>query len=305
MKNNQGIKLFSPATISMLSYGMKDVTITIDKPGNEILAYVDKEKSGVSIDLFTNSKNDLEGVQDSVVKFANHFLKKIDSKFGIRFKIYNRIPFLSGLGELEANITGVIIAINDLLKVSKSNLFLFEFIIDKSKELDIDILPSNVAANLFGGIILYNKTLNKPIQKLYAPSGLNITIINIQNTINKDIFNNISNSEFFSQSINNATFIKSLFETDHDMLSNSLKNNVFENKIASKIDWYNDVKDISYANAVYAIGFSHYGETVFILNPNTSIKDDNIQELEKYFRNKKIKCELISTIINLNGAYKY
>ncbi len=304
MGNSKGIKLFSPATISMLSYGLKDVSIAIEKPGNEILVKTNS-KTGVDIITYSKEKEDKNNVKASVQDIAEAFLSEIDSKSGVDIEIFNRIPFQAGLAELEANITGVISALNDILNAHFENHRLFDFIITKTDELGIDILASAVAANLFGGIILYNKNLHHPIQKLYAPHGLNLTLIERRNKIDKTIFEDISSNELFEQSKNNAGFIKSLFTTDHDLLSNSLKHNVFDEKIASNIEWYNDVKQISYDNEVYSTGFSHYGETAFIINPNTLIRDENNKAINEYFKSKNIKAKLIETVISLNGIFKY
>ncbi len=304
MGNSKGIKLFSPATISMLSYGLKDVSIAIEKPGNEILVKTNS-KTGIDIITYSKEKEDKNNVKASVQAIAEAFLSEIDSEEGIDIEIFNRIPFQAGLAELEANITGVISALNDILNAHFENRQLFDFIITRADELGIDILTSAVATNLFGGIILYNKNLHHPIQKLYAPHGLNLTLIEKRNKIDKTIFENISSNELFEQSKNNAGFIKSLFTTDHDLLSNSLKYNVFDEKIASNIEWYNDVKQISYDNEVYSIGFSHYGETAFIINPNTLIRDENNKAIIEYFKNKNIKAKLIETVISLNGIFKY
>jgi len=60
-----------------------------------------------------------------------------------------------------------------------------------------------------------------------------------------------------------------------------------------------------YLIEVYSIGFSHFGETVFIINPNTLIRDENNKAMTQYFSKNKIKVKLINTVINLNGIFKY
>lgn len=301
----KGIKFLTPACISMHSYGLKDISIAIDKPGNEIFIYLNEKGKGVEIDTFSKEKRDKEGVKEKVLKFANSFLEEINSELGVSLIIYNRIPFLSGLGLLEANITGVVMAMNELLKSHFRKLELFNFIIKKSSDLNIDISESGIAANLFGGIILYNNNLHNPIQKLYTPHGVNLSIINYRNNITSNNLGTISVEDLFLQSKNNATFIKSLLTSDHDLLSKSLKNNIFEERIAKNIDWFEDIKKISYSNGVYALGFSHFGESIFILNPNTLIKDINHNQLQDYFDSKNIKIDLIETEFNLNGLIKY
>ena len=305
MKTNKGIKLFAPACISMLSYGLRDVSIAIEKPGNEIIAKTNGDNRGVNIVSFSKEKEDENGVKAAVLKIANSFMSTVNAGVGVDLEIFNRIPFYSGLGALEANITGTISALNDILNAHFENQELFDFIINETKINNIDVLPSSIAANIFGGIILFNENLHHPIQKLYAPHGLNLTLIEKRNKIDKEIFENISSQELFDQSRNNAGFIKSLFTTEHDLLSKCLRYNVFDEKIGSNIDWYFDIKKISYDNEVYSIGFSHFGETVFIINPNTLIRDENNKAMTQYFSKNKIKVKLINTVINLNGIFKY
>ncbi len=305
MKTSKGIKLFAPSCISLLSYGLRDISIAINRPGNEILAKLNMDNNDIIFNTYSKEKDDTKGIKDIVLKFAKQFKTKTKSSRGVLFDIFNRIPFNMGLGELEANITGVIFALNNILNTHFENKDIFNFIIETAQEFNLDILQSNVAANIFGGIILYNNNLHHPVQKLYAPLGLNLTIIEKRNKIDNTIFDNTDAQELFEQSKNNAGFIKSLFTTDHDLLANSLKYNVFDDKIAANINWYKDVKSISYNNEVYSIGFSHYGETVFIINPNTHIRDENNKEILQYFKNKGIKAKLIETEINLNGIFVY
>ncbi len=301
MKKTAGLKVNVPSTISMLAYGIPDISIALDMPSNEIVANIGDD-SGFNIEVFTNKANDKENTRQKLELLIEEFAKSFDSNLGVNLKITNKILFGRGLGNLEASLVGSFMVISKILKVNYDKYQLFDLIADTAKKTEISINLSRIAAILFGGIILYNPTLNKPIQKLYAPSGLKITLIDTDIKTDEKLFENVDAKMLFEQSRNNASFVKALFESDHDLLSNSLKNNVFEGELSKNIAWFKDIKDIVYSQGAYAIGFSNKGEISFILNPNTLIQSEINNKINAYFESEKIELKLINTEFNLNGV---
>lgn len=301
--SNSGIKIFAPACISMHSFGLPELSIAIDNPGNEIIAHTDDKDISANIDLYSKEKEDTNNTKEIVLDITNAFLKNTGSNKGIRLEILNKIPFDSGLGQIEAAITGSIVAINDLLKSHLDKKAIFDFIITKIPEYNIEISPSNIAANLFGGIILYNKNTVDKIQKIYNPQGISFSIIIMKRGINRDIISKISSDHFMKQSSNLALLIKGFMISDLDLISDALKNNEFEEFFIDTD--YEEIKRISFKNKVYSTGFSHLGESIVIMNPNTLVAEQNNAELEKYLKMQDKKFKILTSKINLNGLYKY
>ena len=303
--DNSGIKIFAPACISLHSFGIPDLSLAIDNPGIEIIAHIDKKDISTQIDLYSKEKEDENNTKNIVLDIANSFLKHINSDKGVRLEILNKIPFDSGLGQIEAAITGSVVAINDLLKSHVEKKEIFDFIISKSTGYDIKINPANIAANLFGGIILYNKNTANPIQKIYNPHGINFSIVLMKREINDNILDKINASLFIKQSSNMALLIKGLMISDLDLISDALKNNEFEQFFAKNDIIFEKIKEISYKNKVYSTGFTHLGESIVIMNPNTLIAEQNDGELEEYLSMQGKIFKIINSNINLNGLYKY
>ncbi len=301
--SNSGIKIFAPACVSMHSFGMPNLSIAMDNPGNEIIAHIDEKNIYATIDLYSKEKDDKNNTKEIVLDIANAFLKYINSNKGIRFEILNKIPFDSGLGQLESSVTGSIVAINDILKSHLDKQEIFKFLIEKIQDYNIEINPSNIAANLFGGIILYNKNTNNPIQKIYSPHGINFSLILMKREINNGIFDSLDPIHLLDQSSNIALLIKGLMISDLDLIADALKNNELERFFTNKI--FEEIKRISYKNDVYSVGFSHLGESIIIMNPNSLIEDKNSKELEKYLKNNGEKFKILTAKLNLNGLYKY
>lgn len=301
--SNSGIKIFAPACVSMHSFGMPNLSIAMDNPGNEIIAHIDEKNIYATIDLYSKEKDDKNNTKEIVLDIANAFLKYINSNKGIRFEILNKIPFDSGLGQLESSVTGSIVAINDILKSHLDKQEIFKFLIEKIQDYNIEINPSNIAANLFGGIILYNKNTNNPIQKIYSPYGINFSLILMKREINNGTFDSLDPIHLLDQSSNIALLIKGLMISDLDLIADALKNNELERFFTNKI--FEEIKRISYKNDVYSVGFSHLGESIIIMNPNSLIEDKNSKELEKYLKNNGEKFKILTAKLNLNGLYKY
>jgi homoserine kinase len=302
---NSGIKIFAPACISMHYMGLKDLSVALDNPGNEIIAHIDDKNISAKIELYSNEKNDLHKTKEIVIDITNDFLKYIDSHKGVRFEILNRIPFDAGLGQIEAAITGSIVAINDVLKSHLEKEEIFDFIIKKIPEYDIEISPSIIAANLFGGIILYNKNTTNPIQKIYSPQGINFTILLMKRDTNPHLLEKIDSRSLYNQSSDIALLIKGFMISDLDLIADALRNNEFESIITKNDQLYNDIKTISLNNGAYSTGFTHLGESIVIFNSNTLIHEINSMEIEKYLTSKKLNFKIVNSQINLNGMYKY
>ncbi|HHH54034.1 MAG TPA: hypothetical protein ENK91_10275 [Bacteroidetes bacterium] len=300
-----GIKLFAPASLSFYSYGLKNLSICLDNPGNEIKAHIDDTYKTVTLDSYSKEKKDRFGSKEIIKEFAISFLSEFNANTGIKLEISNRIPFDSGLGFLEANITGTLIALNNLLKMHLDKTTIFNFILKNASEKNIRILPSNIAANLYGGIILYNEKAFNPIQKIYNPHGISFTLIPTKSHSNQNPFSQIPSELFPDQAVSIATLIKGLMIDDAELMATGINNNLFEKHLISNMDFMLDIREISFNNKVYALGLAHLGEIIFIVNPNTLIKEQNDAEITEYFKIKNIKLSLYNSNINLNGIYKY
>ena len=300
-----GIKIFAPGCISMHYFGLEDMSLAIDNPGNEILAHIENESNSVRISGFSKEKEDTQGTKSIVENIANDFLTHINISKGVKLDFFNRIPFEAGLGNIEANITAALVAINDLLKSRLEKKEIFNFIAGRKDQYDRKIILSNVAANLFGGIILYTKNIENPIQKIYNPHGISFSIILIKRKSGFDYFNKINTGKIIHQATNIALLIKGLMTSDLDLISGALKNNELENIIAGDDKLYEELKSISYQNGAYSTGFTHLGESIVIINPNTAIAEKNNAAIEKFINSKGIKYKILNAKLNLNGIYKF
>ena len=301
-KYKKGLKVHVPACLSFLAFGLKDMSIALTAPGNEIkISHASNDELYIS--LYTKEKEDNKQYKDILYKIAKAFLDYVDAQEGLDLQFYNRIPFGMGLGNLEANIAGMIFAANDILKSHFTKKKILDFIRNFSVIFSLEINPSNIAANLYGGIILYNENISVPVQKLYSPSGINFTlIINDEEIFNPGIIFEDKES-ILKHNINIATLIKGLIVTDLDLIADSLRARTYP--FEDFLPWYKDIKDISLDNGVYATGFNNRAESVFILNPNTLIRDNNTKAIKKYFSDNKLKLKTIDAEINLNGIFKF
>jgi homoserine kinase len=301
---NTGIKFTSPASVSFYSLGLKNLSVTIEHPYNEIIARKVPSIKGIEIESFSHSRDDEQNVFDTLIKAGNAFAEKFNIGAGTVFNISNRIPFNSGLGNIEASITALISAINELHKVNQDKKQIYDFVEEIELKLGFGINLASVAANLFGGFMAYDPGTAKRIHKIYHPKGLYFSSF----YFNKETIN-VPETAFSShQSDNFSTSLTSLINgliiSDLDLINSGLKNNLFLQSHPKMNSHFDDIQRISIKNGAMGLGFVKNQNTIFVIYNNTVIKDLNNEKISSFLKEKKAEFVLFDSEVSLNGIYK-
>jgi hypothetical protein len=304
VSKNTGIKFVSPATISFYSFGINSLSFAIDNPANEIIARPDYSNSGIYIESFAHSKDDTHNIKEKLITIGNTFQKKFNIGSGTIFNLNNNIPFQSGLGNLESGITGLISALNELHKLRLDKKQVFDFIEETSVRSDLAVNLSSVAANLFGGFIAYDPQTTKRIHKIYHPKGLYFSsfFFKNENYIEPETQFNMPQSDKYSTSL--ISLINGLIISDLDLICSGLKNNLFLQSHPKRNTHFDKIQLISIENGAMGIGFTKNFNTLFVLYPNTVIKDLNNEKISSFLKEKKAEFVLFDSEVSLNGIYK-
>lgn len=299
---NKGLKVNVPSCLSFMAFGLKDMSLALTTPANEIKITM-KPEGGITV--FSGSQKNAfdKSYKEKITGILEKFLDFTGVKAGLDIHFVNKIPFDVGMGATEAHISGMIYAVNDLLGIHLPKEKQLEFVLDASTEFSLDILPSHVAAQLYGGIILYNKNLTVPVQKIYSPAGIGFSLIYTGiNDIDENYLFKDKNS-VLNHTVNIASLIKGLIVSGLDLIADSLKARKYH--FENFFYWYEDLKRLALENGAYATGFGHKGQTAFILHPNSLIRSNVDEKMIQYFNKNKLNLKFFDADIDLNGIFKY
>ena len=312
MSGRTGIKVFAPASIANFSTGFSIVSAAIDQPGDEIIASIDNDISGVVIDSITGYKKglSLEVLQNSAALAGQLLLDKLNNTSGIRFKIHKKTPLNSGLSSNASSAVAGVFAVNELLGRPLERYDLLPFAIEAASRFDILSFPAQVSSILFGGIILYRDIRKDSFQKLYTPHGIQLTLIipEIQYSeaeklsfLQKEI-NYLDSRDAIS---NSASMVSALYTSDFELFADNLRSNPLNDILKKDYQYFEELETIAIEHGAFGCSFAGFGPVVFIASPNSLIAEEISAKIEPVFKKLKIDHQLINTRINLNGVYIY
>ncbi|MEZ4907836.1 MAG: hypothetical protein R2771_09425 [Saprospiraceae bacterium] len=294
MTNSTGIKIISPATLRFDSFGMENLSMTLENPANELIAKLDTETKNIT--LKDTSLKKIEN-PELLISFGNEFIDQYGIENGAIININNRIPALSGLGNIESNITALALALNELNKIHLDKNSIFRLIEKYTYDNNSQLNLSAIASNLFGGCIAYNQNIKSSIQKIYEPNGLAFSIFSFTTS-----FASINDkSECNSSDI--VTFIKAMMTSDVSLLKEFFHNNSLQ-KQWTKEGLYSEIRALAIEHDAMGIGFTDNHKSIFIISENTVIRENVDSVITKYIKKTPLKYQYFSSGLNLNGLYK-
>ena len=161
-----GVRLFSPATISNLSCGFDVLGLCLETIG-DYMEIIKSKKKGIYITSIIGEKIPYD-VKKNVAGVASEAL--IDSlkpDFGFEIKIDKKIKPGSGIGSSAASSVGAVVGINHLLGNPLKPKELIPYALEGEKLACGSKHSDNVAPAILGGITLVRST--KPIDIIKLP----------------------------------------------------------------------------------------------------------------------------------------
>ena len=295
---------FAPATIANLSVGF-------DVLGLGLLTYGDKvELNPNNLDNHRITEiisdislpYDLEKNSCSAVILAMQ--KAAESNIFVDIRIKKGFKAGSGLGSSAASSVAAAVAYNHLLgnKFSKNEVLKFATI----GELSAcgSAIYDNVAASLYGGIVLMH---NENAIPLPTPNDLYVLAFFQQVEIRTEDARNVLPTNFNMQTVtdqmsNIAAFVHALHTHDLALLKNTIKDNLAEPFRKELIPNFTELQQIAEKEDAIAFGISGSGPTVFALTESYEIAEKIQQKF--HFITKNESFESISFIENLKENNK-
>lgn len=264
-----GVRLFSPATISNLSCGFDVLGLCLEAIG-DYMEIIKSKKKGIYITSIIGEKIPYD-VKKNVAGVASEAL--IDSlkpDFGFEIKIDKKIKPGSGIGSSAASSVGAVVGINHLLGNPFKLKELIPYALEGEKLACGSKHADNVAPAILGGITLVRSTKPIDIIKLPIPKNLKAVIIHpkieIKTADARKVLDKSIPLEKASQYwANLGAFVSSLYENNYELMKKSIVDNIIEPKRSQLIPMFDSLKQIANDNDSIGCGISGSGPSVFSL----------------------------------------
>jgi len=301
-----GVRLFSPATISNLSCGFDVLGLCLETIG-DYMEIIKSKKKGIYITSIIGEKIPYD-VKKNVAGVASEAL--IDSlkpDFGFEIKIDKKIKPGSGIGSSAASSVGAVVGINHLLGNPFKLKELIPYALEGEKLACGSKHADNVAPAILGGITLVRSTKPIDIIKLPIPKNLKAVIIHpkieIKTADARKVLDKSIPLEKASQYwANLGAFVSSLYENNYELMKKSIVDNIIEPKRSQLIPMFDSLKQIANDNDSIGCGISGSGPSVFSLANGLKTAKIINNSFKKIYEETGIPFKTYVSDINKSGV---
>ena len=301
-----GVRLFSPATISNLSCGFDVLGLCLETIG-DYMEIIKSKRKGIYITSIIGEKIPYD-VKKNVAGVASEAL--IDSlkpDFGFEIKIDKKIKPGSGIGSSAASSVGAVVGINHLLGNPFKPEELIPYALEGEKLACGSEHADNVAPAILGGITLVRSTKPIDIIKLPIPKNLKAVIIHpkieIKTADARKVLDKSIPLEKASQYwANLGAFVSSLYENNYELMKKSIVDNIIEPKRSQLIPMFDSLKQIANDNDSIGCGISGSGPSVFSLANGLKTAKIINNSFKKIYEETGIPFKTYVSDINKSGV---
>lgn len=239
---------FAPASVGNVAIGFDILGFAVDALGDRVTAerravpgVVIKGVSGVAGDLPRDPARNTAGRAVLALAEALH------PGFGFEIQIDKGIALGSGLGGSAASAVAAVVAANALLDAPCSRLELLKFAMQGEKVASGSLHVDNIAASLFGGLVLTVGIDQPRVKQIPVPAGVRAIIVHPHMFLSTHearalLKDSVELSDFVWQTANLAGFISGCYTDDLDMIRASFEDVVIEKQRQALIPGFADVR---------------------------------------------------------------
>ena len=301
-----GVRLFSPATISNLSCGFDVLGLCLETIG-DYMEIIKSKRKGIYITSIIGEKVPYD-VKKNVAGVASEALiDSLNPDFGFEIKIDKKIKPGSGIGSSAASSVGAVVGINYLLGNPFKPEELIPYALEGEKLACGSKHADNVAPAILGGITLVRSTKPIDIIKLPIPKNLKAVIIHpkieIKTADARKVLDKSIPLEKASQYwANLGAFVSSLYENNYELMKKSIVDNIIEPKRSQLIPMFDSLKQIANDNDSIGCGISGSGPSVFSLANGLKTAKIINNSFKKIYEETGIPFKTYVSDINKSGV---
>ena len=299
------IKIFSPATVANVSCGFDVLGFCLDTIGDEMVVRKTIEK-GVKITKIVGANLPFETKKNVAGVAALAILEAANADFGVEIEIYKNIKPGSGVGSSSASASGTVFAINELLGRPFDNQELTCFGMKGEAVASGAEHADNVAPGIFGGFTLVKEVSPLKVVQLPTPSELYATIIHPQIEIKTSearaiLPKEVALKQAIKQWANVGSLVSALYDSDYDLIADSLNDFIVEPHRSQLIPHFDAVKKAMLKAGALGGGISGSGPSIFSLCKGKEVAENVAKAITEVYKTTGIEFDIYVSKINAEG----
>lgn len=260
---------FAPASAANVAIGFDILGFSVNTLGDR--ATVRRvARPGVAIKAIRGVAEDLplEAEKNTAGRSLLAMCEALNLRYGFELEIDKGIPLASGLGGSAASAVASVVAANALLDQPCTQLELLKFAMQGEKVASGSLHVDNIAASLFGGLVLTVGIDHPRVKQIPVPAQIRAVIVHphmfLATRQARSILKaSVEMKDFVWQTANLAGFISGCYTDDLDMIRESFEDVVIEPQRAALIPGFLDVRRAALSAGALGCSISGAGPTVF------------------------------------------
>jgi homoserine kinase len=260
---------FAPASVGNVAIGFDIMGFAVDVVGDRVT--VSRAPApGVTIDAVRGVAGELprEARDNTAGRALLAMQEVVRPPFGFAVEIDKGIPLGSGLGGSAASAVAAVVAADALLSEPRSPIELLKFAMAGEAVASGARHADNIAASLFGGLVLTVGIDHPRIKQIPVPQGIRAVIVHphmfLATSKARAILRlNVELSDFVWQTAHLAGFICGCYTDDLDMLRASFEDVVIEPQRAALIPGFQQVRRSAMDAGALGCSISGAGPSMF------------------------------------------
>jgi homoserine kinase len=260
---------FAPASVGNVAIGFDILGFAVDALGDRVTA-VRRAAPGVVIRSVSGVAGELplDPNRNTAGRAVVAMLEALDADFGVEMQIDKGIALGSGLGGSAASAVAAVVAANALLDEPCSRLALLKFAMQGEKVASGSLHVDNIAASLFGGLVLTVGIDQPRVKQIPIPAGVRAVIVHPHMFLSTKqaralLKGSVELSDFVWQTANLAGFISGCYTDDLDMIRASFEDVVIEKQRQALIPGFAEVRREALAAGALGCSISGAGPALF------------------------------------------
>jgi homoserine kinase len=267
---------FAPASVGNVAIGFDILGFAIEALGDKVTVSR-RAARGVEISAVSGVAGPLprEPRANTAGRALLAMQERLAPQFGFTVEIDKGIPLGSGLGGSAASAVGAVVAANALLDEPRSLLELLKFAMAGEAVASGAVHVDNIAASLFGGLVLTVGIEQPRVKRIPVPAGIRAVIVHPHMFLSTSqaraiLKSHVELSAFVWQTANLAGFISGCYTNDLEMIRESLEDVVIEPQRQALIPGFREVRQAAMQAGALGCSISGAGPSMFAWAPEAS-----------------------------------
>jgi len=297
------------ATVANIGCGFDILGFSVDCLYDIVRIQHRSDFQGIKLKVLNNNKLPEDPSKNTAGYAVKEYLKQYHLKeHGLLVELDKRLPLGSGMGSSAASSAAALLAVNAIFDHLATTEELFKIGLRCEELACGSAHGDNIAPSLFGGVTLIKHSDPMKIISLPIPNGLYCLLIHPEVEVNTQKARavlpvDVPLSLAVKQWSNIGSLISGFCLKDKQLIKESLSDYLIEDKRASFIPLFYEMREIALKKDVFNLSISGSGPTVFSFSDSCEKLQVVKEEIEQLLFSNGIKCQSYISLLNKRGSY--